>query len=217
MSQRTQGLAVKCAGAGNHTTRHVLCPDAVVDIEARAMHANLTVTTSCRGVDPHWNATTVGVFGGTTAGGTVRKKDDHVVPPELAAKGVTQDAWEHFVFDELPEAMSVLNHCCFEFWCCILTCCISKMVCTQNRASFHEAGRAWEDTFNEYLAPKGCYAKMVSFGYSNGPPSPGDGVVHGLVVAYTPETVEILKNRPRAIGNKSKRYSKPSDFVMFTD
>lgn len=167
----------------------------------------------------------IGVYDKTTAGGMARKRDSREVPQELADKGVTQDAWERFVFEDLNEAMGVLHHCCFETWCCLFTCCLSKIVCEKpNRKQFHEAGRAWEDDFNKYLEPLGCYAKVLSYGYqsmnasvSNGQAQPpGDGVSHGLVIAFTPETVQVLKDRPRATGFKSKKYSKPTDFVMLT-
>eukprot|EP00038_Savillea_parva_P007367 m.169630 g.169630 ORF g.169630 m.169630 type:complete len:226 (+) comp13127_c0_seq1:34-711(+) len=164
----------------------------------------------------------IGVFAGTTAGGTVRKKDDHKVPPELAAKGVTQDAWEKYVFEDLPEALSNLNHCCWEVWCCIFTCGIWSCCCTGNRQQFHEAGLEWQANFNEYLETKGCYARVLSYAYQQttvnggtGQASSGNCTVHGLVVAYTPEMVEVLKRRPQALGYHAERYSKPTDFILF--
>ena len=93
---------------------------------------------------------------------------DLTVPPELAARGLTQERWEYWI-GQLWEAQKYRDGCCCCCWraiCCSLLPCFTSCFCQQRKYRIENWSRElfnWQNRFNAEIGGRlGIFVKTKS-------------------------------------------------------
>ena len=132
---------------------------------------------------------------------------DSMVPPELAARGLTQQQWEYWT-GQLWEAQKYRSGCCCcccHLLCCICLPCFTPCFCQKKREEVENWSRElfnWQNRFNADVGRLGIFVKTRSICrvYYDKDGKKRD-VTRWLSFSFEPRDIHMLQSEPHLSGD----------------